>query len=83
MGVRVHPEVKTKLHDLESFSFSHYKKIKNLAPPPKRKKIMVTVFWDCEDLQCEFPPTKTTINSDKYCETFEKSCEAFKRERPG
>jgi hypothetical protein len=31
---------------------------------------MATVFWECEDLQlCEFVSPKTTISSDKYCET--------------
>jgi hypothetical protein len=29
MGLRVHPRVKKKLHDLETSSFTHYKKIQN------------------------------------------------------
>jgi hypothetical protein len=40
---------------------------------------MAMVFWDCEGLLLyEFLPPKTTINSDKYCKTFEKLSEAIK-----
>jgi histone-lysine N-methyltransferase SETMAR len=44
---------------------------------------MATVLWDCEGLLlCEFLPPKTTINSNKYCETLEKLHESIKRKRP-
>jgi hypothetical protein len=40
---------------------------------------MATMLWNCEGLLlCEFLPPKTTINSDKYCETLEKLHEAIK-----
>jgi hypothetical protein len=40
---------------------------------------MATVFWDCEGLVlCEFITPKTTINSNKYCETLEKLRKAIK-----
>jgi hypothetical protein len=61
---RVHPRVRKKLRDLETSSFTHYKK-------KSAKKTVVTVFCDCEDLLCEFLPPKTTINIDKHCETLE------------
>jgi hypothetical protein len=45
---------------------------------------MATVIWDCEGLLLrEFLPPKTTLSSDKYCETLEKFREAIKRKRPG
>jgi hypothetical protein len=43
------------------------------------KKTMASVFWDCEALL----PPRTTINSDKYCETLKKLCEAIEQESPG
>jgi hypothetical protein len=43
------------------------------------KKIVATMFWDCESLLlCEFLPPKTTINSNKYCRTLEKLSKAIK-----
>jgi hypothetical protein len=51
---------------------------------PSAKNTMSTMFWDCEGfLLCEFLPPKTTINSNKYCETLETLHEAIKRKRPG
>jgi hypothetical protein len=48
--------------------------IKKFKIEPSAKKTMVTVFLDCEGLLlCKFLPPKTTINSDKYCET-SKNC---------
>jgi hypothetical protein len=34
-------------------------------------------------LLCEFLPPKTTINSDEYCRTLERLCEAIKWKRLG
>jgi hypothetical protein len=83
MGLRVQHRVKKKLHDLETSSFTNYKKKSKLSYLQKNKT-MVTVFWACEGLLlCEFLPPKTTINSNKYCETLEKLCEAIKQKRPG
>jgi hypothetical protein len=81
VGLRVHTRVRKKLHDLETSSFTHYKKF-NIEP--SAKNTMATTFWDREGiLLCEFLPPKTTISSDKYCKTLEKLHEAIKRKRPG
>jgi hypothetical protein len=66
----------------------HSPNIKKFKTQPsakkKQKTTMVVVFWDCEDLLlCEFLPPKTTINSDKCCESFKKLHEAIKQKRPG
>jgi hypothetical protein len=72
MGLQFHPRVKKKLYDLETSSFTHYKK--NSKVSHLQKKTMATVPWDCEGLLlCEFLPPKTTINSDKYCKTLKKN----------
>jgi hypothetical protein len=77
VGLRVHHRVKKKLHDLETSSFNHYKKNSSLSH--LQKKTMATVFWNYEGLLlCEFLPPKTTINSDEYCRTLERLCEAIK-----
>jgi hypothetical protein len=47
----------------------HSPTTKKFKIEPFGKKTIVTMFWDCEGLLCEFLPPKTTINSDKYCET--------------
>jgi hypothetical protein len=45
---------------------------------------MATVFWDTKAFyRLNFPHEKTTANSDKYCETLKKLCEAIKQKRPG
>jgi hypothetical protein len=56
---------------------------KKIRIEPSAIKTMASVFWDCEDLLCEFLPPKTTINSNKYCKALEKLREAIKRKRPG
>jgi hypothetical protein len=62
----------------------HSPTTKKFKIEPPAKRTMAIVFWDCEGLLlCEFLPPKTTINSDKYCETLEKLHEAIKQKRPG
>jgi hypothetical protein len=81
MGLWVYPEPKRSSMTWKHPHSSTTKKIQNWAIC---EKTMATVFWDCEGLlMCEFLPPKTTINSDKYCETLKKFCEAIKRKRPG
>jgi hypothetical protein len=83
MGLRVHPRVIKKLHDLETSSFAHYKKNSKLSHLQK-KQWRLCLLWDCEDLLlCDFLPPKTTISSDKYSETLEKVRQAIKQKRPG
>jgi hypothetical protein len=52
---------------------------KKLKIDPSEKKAMMAAFWDCEGLLlCELFPPKTTINSNKCCDTLKKLWEAIK-----
>jgi hypothetical protein len=85
MGLQVHPkERKKEKKNSMIWKHPHSPNTKKFKIEPSGKKTMVTVFWDCESLLlCEFLPTKTTINSDKYCKTLEKLHKAIERKRPG
>lgn len=57
---------------------------KKFKTQPSARKTMATVFWDSEGLLlCEFLEPRTTINSDRYCETLQKLHTAIRRKRPG
>jgi hypothetical protein len=40
------------------------------------------MFWDCEDLLCEFLPPETTISCNRYCKSIDKLHEAIEEKRP-
>jgi hypothetical protein len=66
-----------------SWKHLHSPTTKKLKIYPSAKERVATVFWDCEGLLLsEFLLPKTTIDSNKYCETLEILCEAIKRKRP-
>lgn len=52
--------------------------------PENRKKIMVTVFWDCVGiLLIKVMAKGTTINSERYCEVLEELYHAIREKRSG
>nr|XP_015907995.1 histone-lysine N-methyltransferase SETMAR-like [Parasteatoda tepidariorum] len=61
------------------------------SPKPKKfkeirsaSKVMANVFWGREGLLlCEFLPTGTTINADRYCRTFKNLRCVIKNKRRG
>jgi hypothetical protein len=85
MGLQVYSRVEKKLLYLHTSSFTHtHARTRTLTPTPTREPSpKKKVFWDCEDLLCGFLVPKTTINSDKYCETLEELCTAIKWKRLG
>ncbi|XP_015794241.1 histone-lysine N-methyltransferase SETMAR-like [Tetranychus urticae] len=50
----------------------------------ERRKIMATIFWDCEGiLLIKVMPKGTTINSDSYCQILDELRENIKEKRRG